>query len=274
MADTHYTLAVLRFIHLTDTHIGPAAGFELYGKRPFPILRKAIGEINALDFQIDFVLHTGDITDDGSAAAYELYREAIDELRYPIHHVAGNHDNGELLQSIVMDIDQPVTRLDYAFDAGGVRFVVLDSRGPDDPCGLIEPAQLDWLRAQCMPAGPPMVIAVHHALVPLDTPWLDAPPPDWGGNRHMFTDNAAEVRAALAPARDRIRAVLSGHVHGSFEVMRDGILYSPAASLFGPLRTMPDSATVETDNVQGGLYRVVTVTDQQIIIRSRRLALA
>jgi 3',5'-cyclic-AMP phosphodiesterase len=265
---------VLRFIHLTDTHIGPTEAFELYGKQPLPILRRVIDEINRLDFPIDFVLHTGDVVDDGSAEAYELYRDAIDELRYPVHHVVGNHDHVERLQMQVMDIDEPTDRLDYAFEAGGVRFLILDSRGPQDPCGLLQPEQLDWLRAECTPAGPPLVIAVHHALVPLDTPWLDTPPPNWGDTgRHMYTDNAAEVRAALAPARERIRAVLSGHVHGSFDVMRDGILYSAALSTFAPLRTLPSTIKVDADDTQGGMYRIVTVTDEQIIIRPRRVPL-
>ena len=264
---------VLRFIQITDTHIGPTEDFTLYGKQPLPIFRRLIDQINALPFPIDFVLHTGDVVDDLSAASYELYRDAIDALRVPIHHVAGNHDNAELLQTMVMAIDEPIARLDYAFEAGGTRFIVLDSRGPVDPCGLLEPSQLDWLREECTPAGPPLVIAMHHALVPLDTPWLDAPPPDWGEGRHMYVDNAAEVRAILSPARKRIRAVLSGHVHGDFNVMRDGILYAPAGSTFGPLLTLPNTDAVAADDAQGGMYRIISIDNDQITIRPRRIAL-
>ena len=263
---------MLRFIQITDTHIGPTEDFTLYGKRPLPIFRRVIDEINALPFPIDFVLHTGDVVDDLSADSYELYREAIDELRVPIHHVVGNHDSAELLQTMIMEIDEPIERLDYAFEAGGVRFIVLDSRGADDPGGHLQPAQLDWLREECTPAGPPLVIAVHHSLVPLDTPWLDAPPPGWNG-KHMFVDNAAEVRAVLSPARERIRAVLSGHVHGSFDVLRDGILYAPASSTFGPLLTLPNTDAVAADDAQGGLYRIISIDNDQITIRPRRVPL-
>lgn len=264
---------MLRFLHITDTHIGPTESFELYGRSPLKYLRRLVEEINALGHNVDFVLHTGDVVDDRSVAAYQLYEQAIDDLTLPVHHVPGNHDDPAHLQRIVMGISEPADRLDYTFDAHGVRFIVLDTRGPVDPGGFVEPDQLDWLTEQIdrtIAEGMPIVVAMHHSIVPLDTPWLDAQPPAWPQGRFMFTENASAVRPILAKARDRIRCVLSGHVHGAFVVQSDGVLYAPSQSVFAGLTNAPHEDRVVPDPNPRGHYNLVTITDDgQTIIRQR-----
>ena len=86
------------------------------------------------------------------------------------------------------------SRLDYAFDAGAVRAIVLDTadrRGGSR--GLLEPAQLDWLRAELRAAaGRPLLVFTHN---PLDG-----------------TDGGEAALAAL-DAAPGVLAVVSGNSH-------------------------------------------------------------
>ncbi|MBC7782714.1 MAG: metallophosphoesterase [Burkholderiales bacterium] len=258
---------MLRFIHITDTHIGPTADFELYGHRPLLYLRRLVKLINDLPFEIDFVLHTGDCVDDGSAASYALFHEAMSPLRIPVKYVVGNHDDSSRLQAL-MNVAGPTRRMDYAFEVRGIKFVVLDTRGPVDPGGHVEPAQIDWLKHHCTIAGPPLVIAMHHSPIRLDTPWLDAPPPDWNG-RFMFIDNADAVIDALQPARDRILGVFGGHVHGLYQSMYKNLLFVSGQSTFSGLSGWPSEGPVEPDIAQSAMFNVVSVMDNQIVVRPR-----
>ncbi|HEY0010187.1 MAG TPA: metallophosphoesterase [Tepidisphaeraceae bacterium] len=259
---------MVRFVHLTDTHLGATPYFSLYGRQTLAALQRVVSVINDFPFEIDFVLHTGDVADDGSSEAYQLAREAMGRLKAPVKYVAGNHDDAERLQRIVIGDPNPLPRLDYVFDVRGVRVVVLDTRGPVDPAGFVEPQQLQWLRTHCTFEGPPLVVAMHHSPVELDTPWLDTPPPGWNG-KHMFIDNAAELLDVLRPARLRLRGVFSGHVHGAFQVMRDGILFVSGQSTFGPLTSLPDTDRPVGDSTQLPLFNIVTVTEDSTIVRPR-----
>lgn len=264
---------MVRFIHITDTHLGRSPHFSLYGKQPLQYLQRVVNCINDLSFDVDFVLHTGDCVDDAHPDSYALFREAIGKLRFPVKYVVGNHDHVTHLQTALLNEASPLERIDYTFEVGGIRFVVLDTRGPTDPGGRVEPQQIEWLRRHCTPEGPPLVLAMHHVPVPLDTPWLDTVPPGWG-DKHMFITNAAEVRSALRPARQRIKGVFCGHVHGLYQTVHDGILFVAGQSAFAPIVTLPDSDRVRNDEAQSPMFNLVTVTPEQIIIRPRCFELA
>jgi Icc protein len=264
---------MLRFIHITDTHLGATPHFTLYGKQPLQYLQRLINRINDLPFDVDFVLHTGDCIDDARAESYPLFRDEMAKCRFPVKYVVGNHDHVAHLQTIVMGEKSPKERLDYTFEQSGIQFVVLDTRGPLDPGGQVEPQQIEWLRRHCTPEGPPMLIAMHHVPVKLDTPWLDTVPPGWG-RKHMFITNADEVLQALRPARQRIKGVFCGHVHGLYQTVVDGILFTAGQSSFAPVIAFPNSDRVCNDEEQSPMFNIVTVTPEQILIRPRCFRLA
>jgi 3',5'-cyclic AMP phosphodiesterase CpdA len=71
---------MVRFIHITDTHIAADPNFVLYGHKPLDNLRQLVAVINALPYSFDFVLHTGDVADDFSAEAYRRAKRVLDEF--------------------------------------------------------------------------------------------------------------------------------------------------------------------------------------------------
>lgn len=269
-----YPVVMLRFVHITDTHVGPTPHYTLYGRQPLAWLQRMVQQIGQLPCPIDFILHAGDVTDEGSAESYALAREALEPLtrRWPVHFVVGNHDDCLRLQTTLTNATTPLPRLDYAVDLGSHRMLVIDTRGPVDPGGRFTPEQADWIQDQASRDARPLLVAMHHAPVPLDTAWLDEPPPAWGG-RFMYLEGAGLFRDAIAPFRARIAGVFFGHVHGGFSVNRGGVLFVAGRSGFGPLVTMPGDHNVLPDDPEPPGFNIVTVTSEQTLVRTRAVRL-
>ena len=262
----------MRFIHITDSHIAADPAFKSYGHSPLENLALLVEAINALTFPLDFVLHTGDVVEDRSEAAYRNAGAILSTLRLPVYYLAGNHDDPAALQRVLMGRAPVGDRFDYRFEADGVQVAVFDSSGPNDPVGTLLPAQIAALRALCGAGGPPLVIALHHPPLPLDSPWLDT---GWrhrdGRWSNMLLDCGAEFTEAISPARDRLRGVFFGHVHRSFQVVHRGVLYASAGSSFGQLLTWPDTAKPGASPAEPAGFSVVTVTGEGTVISQHAL---
>jgi 3',5'-cyclic-AMP phosphodiesterase len=263
----------LRFIHITDTHIAPDPDFVNYGHSPGRSLEALVDAINALRFPIDFVLHTGDLVEDRSEAAYRLARRALARLRPPIYYVAGNHDDADVLQRVMLDRTPVGPRFDYSVTVDGARVAVMDSRGPNDPGGTLSDEQLSAVRALCARDDGPLVIAIHHPPLPLGSPWLDT---GWttshGVSPNMLLDRGPECLDAIAPARERIRGVFFGHIHRACQLQHRGILFSSAPSAFGQLLTWPDQRVPKASPAEPAGFSVVTITGDRTIIQQHSVA--
>jgi 3',5'-cyclic-AMP phosphodiesterase len=262
----------VRFVHIADTHVAARPEFESYGHATLASLEALVDAINALRFPIDFVLHTGDLVEDRSEAAYRLARRALSRLQLPIFYVAGNHDDADVLQSVMLDRTPVGRRFDYGMTVGGVRVAVLDSRGPNDPSGTLTDQQLSELRTLCARDDGPMVIAIHHPPLPIGSLWLDN---GWeapgGGTPNMLLDRGPEFLDAIAPARDRIRGVFFGHIHRACQVAHRGILYSSAPSAFGQLLTWPDQSSPEASPAEPAGFSMVTITVDRTVVRQHSI---
>ena len=287
----------MRFIHITDTHIGPSPAFRLYGRDPFANLVQLVDRIVDIPFDYDFVIHTGDVTDDGSADSYRLFKSQIDRLRKPVRYVIGNHDQLQPMRDVLFPLRDvlfpprdvlfplrdsslnesigPSARLDYTFDHAGIDFTVLDTRGPTDPGGHLDDEQLARLSEQCnAKSSRPLVLFIHHQPVPLDTPWLDLGGKSWTPGRFMRMDNGEAFLRAISPAgpsgTNRLRGVFLGHVHTPFHITRDGISFTTAPSSFAQLTTDPNhDDVIPTPDVPVG-FNIVTIEGPQTLVRSVR----
>lgn len=74
-----------RFAQLTDIHLSPS------NPNPTEDLLRSIAQINATD-SIDFVLVTGDITEEGDRATMEKVKSCLDLLKVKYYVALGNHE--------------------------------------------------------------------------------------------------------------------------------------------------------------------------------------
>lgn len=85
--------------------------------------RKAVDALNNRD-DIDFVIHTGDLADFGMRSEFERQRDILNRLHVPYVAIIGNHDCLATGETIFRMIFGP---LNYAFTAGDVRFICLNT---------------------------------------------------------------------------------------------------------------------------------------------------
>lgn len=264
----------MRFVHISDTHVGPTPHYELDGHVPLIQLEHLVEVINSLTFPVDFVLHTGDVVNSGQEAEYALAAPVLARLRLPIYYVAGNHDDPAHMRRMLLSQDASDARFDYQFEAAGMQFAVFDTRGPAWPSGRLEPDQIEALHRLCVPDGPPLIIALHHPPLALDSAWLDCGwVTDNGTSPNMLLENGAAFYDAIAPARERICGVFFGHVHRAYQVFHRGVMLSGAPSSFVQYYTWPDQTLPvrSSDELPG--FSVVTIEDGRTVVRSHHLVL-
>lgn len=252
------------FVHISDSHIGPTPDYNRHGHTPLPCARKIVDVINSLPVKPDFVMHTGDVVTFPDANAYRLAKETFADLEVPVYYATGNHDTSrDIHRSLPMGpktlLSMNPDVLSYAFEVKGYRFLVIDARGPDeiDPHGILSDAQLDVIRKEATPDGPPLVVFTHYPCNLMDSTWMDA---------YMLIINGEKLHQALLPARDRLRAVFYGHVHQNMQTMRDGILYVAVASTFSQFTAWPTDVVMGFNSLHPPGFNFVHLMPEQTII--------
>jgi Icc protein len=256
---------ILRFVHISDTHISPNPDYG-HPHTPYNTRQGAealVQQLKALPFKPDFILHTGDVAYDPDPTAYDTALAVLGELPYPIYYVGGNHDYPSELQRIMLGREDVTPTFHYSFEVNGVQVAVLDSDGHEDPPrGIVTPEQITWLEGLCAAEDErPLIVAVHHNVLPVGIPWLDD---------YMILKNGEEVHRALLPARHRLRGVFFGHVHQNIDIYRDGILYSSTLSSWNQFHAWPDQVDTIPDADADPGFSVVTLTRDTTYIRRCR----
>lgn len=195
---------MLRFIHLTDTHL-VTPGQALYGTDPAWRLERAVEAITAQQPDAAFVVLTGDLAHAGEPAAYAALGERLARLPMPVRLVIGNHDDRRAFCDTFRDT--PVTpdgHVQYAFDAGGLRHLVLDSHEPGVPWGVFCARRASWLADELARDGHrPVHLYLHHPPCAVGIPAMD----------RIALRDTGPLREALMPHRLRLRHLFCGHLH-------------------------------------------------------------
>lgn len=251
----------LRFFHISDTHISPDRDYIKDYAQYTPIIgaEALVREINSLPFKPDFILHTGDVAYDPEPV-YDGVKEVFSKIDVPIYYLAGNHDDAKILQREMMERSENEIEdyLHYDFTVKDVQVVCLDSNGPhnpENPSGFVTQEQLDYLEAICASNDErPLVIAVHHNVLPVNVPWLD----NW-----MRMENGEAFHEVVRQARDRLCGVFFGHIHQNIQTLRDGVLYVSSGSSWCQFTSHPDPSNEQMIYNKHTLpsFNMVTITD-------------
>ena len=210
------------FVQMSDTHWGfngPKANPE--AKTTLP---KAIGLVNALKEQPDFVVFTGDLThttDDPQERRKRMgeFKDLIKQLKVQnIRLMPGEHDasldKGAAFKEFFGETH-------YTFDHKGVHFIVLDN--VSDPAAQLGDEQLAWLGADLkkLDKAQPIVVFTHRPLFDLQPSW------DWA------TRDGAKAVDLLMPYQNV--TVFYGHIHQENHHTTGHIQHHAATSLIFPL---------------------------------------
>lgn len=216
--------ARFRFAVIADTHVNPSeqdliSPFESH-RLTNERLRHTVRVLNSL--QPDLVVHVGDMVHPVPEAvtypqAVARFREAMSGLKAPLKVVPGNHDIGDKQADFVpagsiqpgyIDLYREHFGDDFhAFDAGGCRFVVINTSLINS--GLPqEQQQATWLERELSAhAGRRLFLCIHY------------PPFIAEASEPGHYDNIDEPgRGWLMEVirNHRVTAVFTGHVHNFF----------------------------------------------------------
>ena len=222
-----------RFAQLTDLHLSPN------NPNPTEDLLRSVAQINAMG-NIDFVLVTGDITEEGDRASMEKVKSCLDLLKVKYYVALGNHetkwsDSGCTAFGEIFGSER------FEFEHKGFLFLGFNS-GPlmRMAYGHVVPQDIRWMTERMEQAGK-------------DTPvMLDTRYPMKDGD----VDNWYEVTDAVRPYN--IRLFIGGHYHANRNERYDGI---PGILMRSNLR--------DKDGKQG--YGIYEVTSDSIKVFTQRI---
>ena len=222
-----------RFAHLTDLHFSPN------NPNPTEDLLRSVAQINATE-GIDFVLVTGDITEEGDRKSMEKVKSCLDLLKVKYYVALGNHetkwsDSGCTAFAEIFGSER------FEFEHKGFLFLGFNS-GPlmRMAYGHVVPQDIRWMTETMEKAGKdkPVILVTHYPL------------------RDGDVDNWYEVTDAVRPYN--VRMFIGGHYHANMNLRYDGI---PGILMRSNL--------ADKDGKQG--YGIYEVTNDSILVYSQRV---
>ena len=206
-------------VQLSDSHLFAEAHSKLLGMKTRESLQQVIDLVLAQQAQIDLLLATGDISQDGTLQSYQAFRQMSAQINAPARWIPGNHDEPMVMAEAAVQS----TLLESVVDIGNWRVTMLDSAVPGSVPGYLQDDQLQLL-ARALSEAPERhhLVCLHHHPVSVGCQWLEP----------IGLRNAKEFWAVL-DRYPQARAVLWGHVHQPFDQQRNGVrlLASPSTCI-------------------------------------------
>jgi 3',5'-cyclic AMP phosphodiesterase CpdA len=231
-------------------------GELLWGLDPFARLDAALTDIAAHHADADLCVITGDLTEKGDDAAYEMLKQRLAHFPLETHLLLGNHDDRANFLKVFGGADEN-GHVQHALTREGFHLLFLDTlKGPPSSAGLYDAPRRNWLKARLAEAGDaPVHIFMHH------------PPFDIG---HALMDliklDDAEDFAVVLDGHD-VRHIFFGHAHRTISGSWNGIGFSALPSLNHQLPLVGGSVeTVYSD--EPPMYAAVTLADAMTLVHS------
>lgn len=206
---------------MSDLHL-TRDGSPIWGEYTHKKFAMAIKQIkNTQD--IDVIIVSGDISDDGSMESYEFADNMFLQTDIPTYWCLGNHDDLELQR--MHKFLKHCKLIDNIKICGWI-IILLNSVAPDEELlgknrsrGILSTQTLTRLNEKINNSDAPTIVALHHPALEIG---------GWQDNK-ILKDREA-FRKMLESSKN-VRIVLSGHVHEFSDIELNGIRYSTATGL-------------------------------------------
>lgn len=199
-----------RVVQISDCHLFANTDGRLLGLNTEDSLRLVLEKVAREQPRIDVVLATGDLSQDGSTAAYQRFQQHIARFDAPSYWLQGNHD---LTTPMVNTLGGRSHLSPCLIEVGDWRIIMLNSAVERQVPGYFEPSELVFLReALTASQGHHTLVCLHHHPIPMGCLWLDT----------QVVKNAADFWQVIDDFH-HVRAIAWGHVHQESDQMRKGV---------------------------------------------------
>ena len=235
-------------VQLSDSHLFADTHGTLLGMNTRDSLQKVIDLVLAQQPQIDLLVASGDLSQDGSLESYQQFRQLSAQLAAPARWIPGNHDEPMVMERAATQS----SLLEPVVDIGNWRITLLDSAVPGSVPGFLADEQLQLL-ARALSEAPQRhhLVCFHHHPVSIGCPWMEPI-----GLRNP------EALFAVLDRFPQVRAVLWGHVHQEIDRMRNDVrlLASPSTCI----QFAPGSEDFKVDTLAPGYRWLRLLPDGQL----------
>lgn len=194
---------------ISDTHLIVPGGLGRYGDEKLVALEKCIEAINNLDTLPDVVIHTGDLSDNGSNEELLLAKKCLDRLVVPYYVTPGNKDCANKLIEIFTEqlsdvmMGEPIT---YLVDNLPIKLASLDTTTSFDNRGLLDFKKIAAIdKFLSINQDDPVIIFSHHPPFNLSS--------ETSPHFEFVNKNSIKLFNELVDRHSQIVALLCGHFH-------------------------------------------------------------
>ena len=199
-------------IQLSDLHLVPPGKLTSKVLDTNAILEETINEIlSKKDYfgQIDGLVVTGDVSDDGSMESYLSAYEKLSKLNVPILVIPGNHDLRDPMRKVFhenVQFSKNSSQFDWVFKFDETLIIGLDTLVEGENFGFLEEKSLDFLSHKLSNnSGSDLVLLIHHPPIKTGIYFMDK----------IGLTNTSDLSECLK-ATNRPIKILCGHVHGVY----------------------------------------------------------
>ena len=212
---------------LSDLHLCPPGQLALRVVDTIALTRLAFATVKALPVRPDFLVISGDLTENGLAEEYRLLRDMLDDLGLPVLMVPGNHDRRETMQAELELGPHSVTGggfVQFLADLNDLRLIGLDTVEPGSSAGALCQARLEFLdQALTDASGRDVLLFMHHPPFSCALPYMDS----------VMMKCGADALAEIVSRHGNVRRLFCGHHHrpiqtgfaGTFAQVAPGIAH-------------------------------------------------
>lgn len=198
----------LKVIQITDTHVFANKTQTLQGHCTYKNLSETIDYVLAFEETPDFVLLTGDISQDESSDSYHLARAQLERLNLPVYWIHGNHDDETKVRPI-FDMASSLEQLKHLMTSFWDFIAINTCRQGTDEGHLEESELADFWQKVTLAKNnnKNIVVVVHHHPHPVTTPLVDA----------CMLQKADDFLVQIKQ-HPEIKLIICGHVHGDYRI--------------------------------------------------------
>jgi 3',5'-cyclic AMP phosphodiesterase CpdA len=247
----------MKIIQLSDTHILSDKNSKLFGINTYIMLEKALKSIKENHLDADFLVITGDLTQDGEYKSFLNLRELISDFPIPIKLILGNHDKKDTFNK-VFDICSNDNYVQYSLIQENKAFIFLDSTIKNEEYGILCDERLQWLDKECLKyKNKDIYLFMHH--FPLNSKLLWMEENAYFKNKKEFWDIAL---------KHNIKHIFTGHLHRIINANYKEIGVSCNKSTNFQVAYSPNNSNDYKTNVEKPTYAIIDIDTDFIIIHN------
>ncbi|KGK19019.1 3',5'-cyclic-AMP phosphodiesterase [Vibrio navarrensis] len=258
MQHTTSDTSSIKLLQITDTHLFATDEGSLLSVKTLQSFQAVVEQVIQRQVAFDYVLATGDISQDHSAHSYQHFAKGIAPLQKPCFWLPGNHDYKPNMSSVLPSLQ--ITAPEYVALSEHWQMVLLDSQVVGVPHGRLSDSQLALLEEKLAsnPSKHTLILLHHHPLL-VGSAWLD---------QHTLKD--AEVFWEIVYRYPNVKGIVCGHVHQDMNRMHHGIRVMATPSTC--VQFKPNSDDFALDNVSPGWRELQLHADGEITTQVQRLS--